>query len=84
MRYTHPDPALAAIVTDLLKSTSRVKPLAKRINAISEKAWARPEDDETIRRAIFHACLFLTKRERKNGLPAGPRRGGNPGGRSYN
>lgn len=61
MRYEHPDPAFAAVVTELLRSTSRVKPLERRLKAIEEKAMELPAEPELCRKAAFHACLALTK-----------------------
>lgn len=65
MRYEHPDPVLSAAVTELLRSTSRVKPLERRLKAIEEKAKDLPAEPEFCKRAAFHACLALTKGGRK-------------------
>lgn len=66
MNYEHPDPAFAAIVTNLLRSTSRVKPLERRLQAIDEKAREHPGDPDVNRRAALHACLALKKRTTEN------------------
>ncbi|MCL6559217.1 MAG: hypothetical protein K6U74_10555 [Firmicutes bacterium] len=63
MRYEHPDPAFSAVVTELIRSTSRVKPLERRLRAIDEKAREFPGDPDMNRRAALHACLALTKRK---------------------
>ena len=61
MRYEHPDPVLSAAVTELLRSTSRVKPLERRLKTIEEKARELSAEPELCRRAAFHACLALKK-----------------------
>lgn len=73
MRYEHPDPALSAAVTELLRSTSRVKPLERRLKAIKERASELPNEPEFCRRAVFHASLALQKkkREEEKAVPKG-------------
>jgi hypothetical protein len=75
LRYEHPDPALSAAVTELLRSTSRVKPLERRLRAIEEKARELPAEQELCKKAAFHACLTLRKKAQENARKAAPKGG---------
>jgi len=75
LQYEHPDPDFAAIVSELLRSTSRIKPLERRLRAIEEKARELPAEPDLCKRAAFHACLALKKKAQENTGKAAPKRG---------